>query len=311
MDNLEPINESYETIKYYEHILTEYLTRLYTTGLTSGDYYDIDRIISSIYQELNEVYGNFTKKYGSRHKQKEKDINGRPKLRLHWSEEDIQRYKFDSHHMRHYTKKLSDLIYEYKKLQELLKEQIVGYTKEEFVQKEASLTHLVFTNQKSDMRIKPCSKNSFMFLCPIHPERTPSFSVDNMNRSGHCYGCGQILNPISFIEHAERLEEPEAIDLLASVYELNIPREFSINNGELIDKYRISLLDPRFKELLEMGYKRTEKYRHTSQVRLALDTYQRDLRTIERVRKSELLPYSNKEDLPKRLVLEFPFDHNK
>ncbi len=57
-------------------------------------------------------------------------------------------------------------------------------------------------------------------------------------------------------------------------------------------------------ELLRTGFQRTKKYRLTAQVRYALDTYERDFKTTERVRKGNTLKYTNPDELQKSLSLE-------
>jgi len=322
MINFEYTTKEYKTIKRYEQILIEYLSRLYSTGLTSEDYFNINTVIKSLYESIKDAYKDFTteslyeslrgiaknpSKYGSRTERrlKKRYYNSGPYC---WSEEEKKQYRLDRDNMKRYTKELNKLLYEYRRLYILLKEKLIGYTIEEFVEREASLTHLAFANNHL-VRVRPHSKNSFMFLCPMHLERTPSFSVDNMNRSGHCYGCGKTVRPISFIKKVELLSDQDAINLLANIYNLDIPRTSSDENEELLDKYRSSLISPEFKELLINGRERTAKYRHTAKVLLALDTYDRDLQTIERVKNSEPLPYTDPETLDKRLVLEPPFSH--
>ncbi len=307
MEDFECTTIEYETIKRYERTLIEYLSRLYSTGLTREDYFRINSVIKSLYERLKEAYQNFTTKYGSRtdRRLKKRYYNLGP---YSWSDEERKKYRVDRDNMKRYTKELSKLLYEFKRLQALLKEKLIGYTVEEFIEREASLTHLAFANNQF-VRVKPHSKNSFMFLCPMHLEKTPSFSVDNLNRSGHCFGCGKTVKPISFLEEVEFLDEQDAINLLANIYLLDIPGKTSDEDEELVEKYRTSLISPEFQELLINGKERTSKYRRTSQVRLALDTYDKDLQTIERVKSAETLSYTDPDTLGKRLVLEYPFSH--
>lgn len=63
-------------------------------------------------------------------------------------------------------------------------------------------------------------------------------------------------------------------------------------------------------ELLRTGFQRTKKYKLTAQVRYALDTYERDFKTIERVKQGMMLIYTTPDDLPKRLSLEIPFNND-
>jgi DNA primase len=61
--------------------------------------------------------------------------------------------------------------------------------------------------------------------CPFHNEKTPSFSVSGDKQFYHCFGCGVHGTAISFLMEYERLEFPEAIETLASMAGLEVPRE--------------------------------------------------------------------------------------
>lgn len=63
-------------------------------------------------------------------------------------------------------------------------------------------------------------------------------------------------------------------------------------------------------ELLRTGFQRTKKYKLTALVRYALDTYERDFKTIERVKQGKMLIYMAPDELPKRLSLEMPFNND-
>ncbi len=59
-------------------------------------------------------------------------------------------------------------------------------------------------------------------LCPFHREKTPSFSVDPARSYWHCFGCGEGGDVYSFLQKAEALTFPEAVERLARLvgYEL-------------------------------------------------------------------------------------------
>lgn len=52
-------------------------------------------------------------------------------------------------------------------------------------------------------------------LCPFHDDRRPSFDVDPGRQRYRCWSCGEYGDVISFVQRIERLEFPEAMDLLA------------------------------------------------------------------------------------------------
>ena len=52
-------------------------------------------------------------------------------------------------------------------------------------------------------------------LCPFHQEKTPSFSVDRDKQLYHCFGCKASGDVFRFIQEFERVEFPEAVEILA------------------------------------------------------------------------------------------------
>jgi DNA primase len=62
-------------------------------------------------------------------------------------------------------------------------------------------------------------------LCPFHDERTPSFSVNAEEKLFYCFGCQAKGDAIGFVEQAEGLEFPEAVELLADRYGVKLERE--------------------------------------------------------------------------------------
>jgi DNA primase len=67
--------------------------------------------------------------------------------------------------------------------------------------------------------------------CPFHNEKTPSFSVSQDKQFYHCFGCGVHGNAIDFMMEYERLDFVEAIEELASMMGLDVPREQRSGNN--------------------------------------------------------------------------------
>ena len=65
----------------------------------------------------------------------------------------------------------------------------------------------------------------YQACCPFHHEKTPSFSVSQSKQFYHCFGCGAHGNVISFLMEYDKLEFPEAIEELAAMQGLEVPRE--------------------------------------------------------------------------------------
>ncbi|MYA16771.1 MAG: DNA primase [Gammaproteobacteria bacterium] len=64
-------------------------------------------------------------------------------------------------------------------------------------------------------------------LCPFHDEKTPSFNVNEDRQSFHCFGCEAHGTAIGFLMEYDSLTFPEAIETLASMVGMEVPREAS------------------------------------------------------------------------------------
>jgi len=58
--------------------------------------------------------------------------------------------------------------------------------------------------------------------CPFHGEKTPSFVVSPTKQIYHCFGCGVGGDSIKFLMELEKLNYPEAIEKLASIYNFSL-----------------------------------------------------------------------------------------
>ncbi len=74
--------------------------------------------------------------------------------------------------------------------------------------------------------LKKSGKN-FSACCPFHDEKTPSFSVNPDKQFYYCFGCGAGGNSIGFLMDYENLEFPAAVEALAAVAGIEVPREES------------------------------------------------------------------------------------
>ena len=61
-------------------------------------------------------------------------------------------------------------------------------------------------------------------LCPFHAEKTPSFSIVDDDGFYHCFGCGVHGDAISFLREMDGLEFMEAVERLAEMAGLAVPR---------------------------------------------------------------------------------------
>ena len=69
------------------------------------------------------------------------------------------------------------------------------------------------------------SGSNYSARCPFHDEKTPSFSVSRPKQLYYCFGCGARGTAISFLMDYDRLSFPEAIEALAEIHGLEVPRE--------------------------------------------------------------------------------------
>ncbi|PWV62419.1 DNA primase [Plasticicumulans acidivorans] len=61
--------------------------------------------------------------------------------------------------------------------------------------------------------------------CPFHNEKSPSFFVSPHKQFYHCFGCGAHGNAIGFLMEYEHLGFPEAVEELARLAGMEVPRE--------------------------------------------------------------------------------------
>ncbi|WP_341813766.1 DNA primase [Wolbachia endosymbiont (group B) of Germaria angustata] len=70
--------------------------------------------------------------------------------------------------------------------------------------------------------------DSFVGLCPFHNEKTPSFSVSNVKGLYYCFGCSAHGDAFEFISQTEGLSFKEALEKLASVAGVELPKDPNI-----------------------------------------------------------------------------------
>lgn len=66
--------------------------------------------------------------------------------------------------------------------------------------------------------------NNYWGLCPFHPEKTPSFSVNRDKQMYYCFGCHVGGNIFSFVMKKDGLEFKEALEILAAKAGIEIAR---------------------------------------------------------------------------------------
>jgi DNA primase len=75
--------------------------------------------------------------------------------------------------------------------------------------------------------LRRVSGSHYTGRCPFHEERTPSFSVDPVEKLYHCFGCGKGGDVIRFVQETENVDFVGAIEWLADRFRLPLEYEES------------------------------------------------------------------------------------
>jgi DNA primase len=76
-------------------------------------------------------------------------------------------------------------------------------------------------------QLRRASGARYMGRCPFHEERTPSFSVNAVDKLYHCFGCGKGGDLIGFVQETENLDFVGAIEWLAERFRVTLEYEES------------------------------------------------------------------------------------
>ena len=82
----------------------------------------------------------------------------------------------------------------------------------------------------SRVTLKKAGKN-YQARCPFHDEKTPSFSVSPDKQFYHCFGCGVSGTALTFLMEYERLDFVDAVEALARIAGVEVPREGAQQRG--------------------------------------------------------------------------------
>ncbi|MBA3736201.1 MAG: DNA primase [Actinobacteria bacterium] len=96
--------------------------------------------------------------------------------------------------------------------------------------------------------------------CPFHEERTPSFSVNAVDKLYYCFGCGAKGDLITFVRETEQLDFAGAIEWLAERFNVQIEYEETSPQQDAKRRRRERLL-----EVLEAAASFYERYLWDSQ----------------------------------------------
>lgn len=84
---------------------------------------------------------------------------------------------------------------------------------------------------------------NYKACCPFHGEKTPSFTVSQDKQFYHCFGCGLHGNAIGFLMEYDRLEFPDAVEELAAMMGMEVPREETVSNKPKVDSTLYDLME--------------------------------------------------------------------
>jgi DNA primase len=79
--------------------------------------------------------------------------------------------------------------------------------------------------------LKKTGRN-FQGLCPFHPEKTPSFMVNEEKQIFHCFGCGLGGNVFTFFMNYHHLNFPETVSELAERLRMPLPKASADRGSE-------------------------------------------------------------------------------
>ena len=80
----------------------------------------------------------------------------------------------------------------------------------EEVRSRNDIVEVISTNQKLQKK-----GSSYFGLCPLHNEKSPSFSVSRQKQMYYCFGCGAGGNVFTFLMEYENYSFPEALHVLS------------------------------------------------------------------------------------------------
>ena len=100
----------------------------------------------------------------------------------------------------------------------------------------------------------------YMGRCPFHEERTPSFSVNPVEKFYYCFGCGAKGDLITFVRETEQLDFAGAVEWLADRFNVQIEYEETTPEQDARRRRRERLL-----EVLDAAASFYERYLWDSQ----------------------------------------------
>src|SRR4051795_4220628 len=73
--------------------------------------------------------------------------------------------------------------------------------------------------------LRKAGARSYSGICPFHEERSPSFSVEPVEKLYHCFGCQAGGDAFKFVQEIEGVGFNDAVELLAQRYGVQLEVE--------------------------------------------------------------------------------------
>ena len=80
-------------------------------------------------------------------------------------------------------------------------------------------------------QLRRASGSRYTGRCPFHEEKTPSFSVNPVDKLYYCFGCGKGGDVISFVRETENLDFVGAVEWLAERFRVPLEYEEVVAEG--------------------------------------------------------------------------------
>ena len=113
-----------------------------------------------------------------------------------------------------------------------------GYIPREFIDRLVSESDIV-TVLGNYVKLTKRS-NNYVSCCPFHEEKTPSFTVSPQKSIYHCFGCGAGGNVLTFLQEHEGLTFVEAVEKLAEINNVDVPRNKNANSESFENIFSIN-----------------------------------------------------------------------
>lgn len=294
-DAIDKRNEELEAIREaiysYELEFNYYLEAMFSEGLDKRDIKPLEEIFKSLYKIDYQI-----KRYMG------KDIREDPLDDAYMTK--IYKAANMVSYEKYLLRCLTPVMIDYDNLIKELKSHYVKKTFTEFVNEEASLLHLVSTNNHSHANIKKVSDDAYLFCCQFHNDRTPSMRVNTHSNIIRCYGCGYLdYRPVDYIMVYEELDKYHALALLCAIYKIEFKNNPYNEKSELVKKYTNAYALAKYKKRLTSGYLRASHKNKTFNNYLAIKNYEREFSLLERIKGCEYIAKENKKD-NKKLVYQ-------